>query len=100
MFLAATFDFNTGAMALFRNGERLAGFYAVAGDPWGVAGGGRHETSATDPRGIKIGGSFPQNTQERNPCNCRMDSLMCLDRVVLPIEIKAQYRLVTETSRW
>jgi glucose/arabinose dehydrogenase len=100
VFLAATFDFNTGAMALYRNGERLAGFYAVAGDPWGVAGGGRHETSATDPRGIKIGGSFPQNTQERNPCNCRMDSLMYLDRVVLPIEIKAQYRLVTEPSRW
>jgi len=100
VFLAATFDFDTGAMALFKNGERLPGFYAVAGDPWGVAGKGPHPTSATDPRGIKIGGSFPQNTQERNPCNCRMDSLMYLDRVVLPIEIKAQYRLVTPTTRW
>jgi glucose/arabinose dehydrogenase len=100
VFLAATFDFDNGTMALFRNGERLSGSYVVAGDPWGVAGGGPHPTSATDPRGIKIGGSFPQNTEERNPCNCRIDSLMYLDRAVLPIEIKAQYRLVTSPSRW
>jgi hypothetical protein len=56
-------------------------------------------TSATDPRGIKIGGSFPQNTQERNPCNCRMDSVMFLDRVARPHEIRAQYRLVTRPAR-
>jgi hypothetical protein len=96
VFLAATFDFNTGQMALYRNGETVPGFYVVPGDPWGVAGPGPHPTSATDPRGIKIGGSFPQNTQERNPCNCRMDSLMFLDRVVPPNEVRAQFRLVTE----
>jgi hypothetical protein len=95
VFLAATFDFDNGTMALFRNGVRLNGFYVVAGDPWGVAGPGRHVTSATDPRGIKIGGSFPQNTQERNPCNCRMDSLMFLDRAVHPLEVLGQYLLVT-----
>ena len=95
VFLAATFDFNTGAMALYRNGEPMPGFYTVPGDPWGVAGTGPHYTSATDPRGIKIGGSFPQNTLERNPCNCRMDSLMFLDRAVLPAEVMQQYRLVT-----
>jgi hypothetical protein len=95
VFLAATFDFDTGAMALYRNGKPLPGFYTVAGDPWGVAGPGRHHTSATDPRGIKIGGSFPQNTLERNPCNCRMDSLMFLDRAVLPAEVRQQYRNVT-----
>ena len=100
VFLAATFDFNTGAMALYRNGEPLSGFFVTPGDPWGVSTPGPHVTSATDPRGIKIGGSFPQNTQERNPCNCRMDSIMFLDRAVLPIEIKAQYRLVTTPSRW
>jgi hypothetical protein len=95
VFLAATFDFDTGRMALYRNGAPLSGFYTVPGDPWGVAGPGSHYTSATDPRGIKIGGSFPQNTLERNPCNCRMDSLMFLDRAVLPAEVRQQYRYVT-----
>ncbi|HMG21995.1 MAG TPA: hypothetical protein VK607_11775, partial [Kofleriaceae bacterium] len=95
VFLAATFDFNSGKMALYRNGKPLSGFYVTPGDPWGVAGPGPHPTSATDPRGIKIGGSFPQNTQERNPCNCRMDSVMFLDRVVNPIEVALQYLFVT-----
>jgi len=98
VFLAATFDFDTGEMALYRNGERLDGFYVVAGDPWEVGGPGPHYTSATDPRGIKIGGSFPQNTRETNPCNCRMDNLMFLDRVVDTGEVKHQYLHVTEGS--
>src|SRR5918997_5546599 len=74
--LAATFDYTTGEMALYRNGRSVPGFYTVAGDPWQVDGTG---TSPTNPRGIKIGGSFPQDTAERNPCNCRMDGLMFLD---------------------
>ncbi|HEY6179358.1 MAG TPA: PQQ-dependent sugar dehydrogenase [Kofleriaceae bacterium] len=98
VFLAATFDFNTGALALYRNGEPLSGFLVTPGDPWGVATPGTHVSSATDPRGIKIGGSFPQNTQERNPCNCRMDSIMFLDRVVQPREVRKQFRLVTRAS--
>jgi glucose/arabinose dehydrogenase len=93
--LAATFDFNTGAMALYKDGRPVPGFYVLPGDPWGVAGPGRHPTSATDPRGIKIGGSFPQDTLERNPCNCRMDSLMFLDRAISPREVQQQYRFVT-----
>jgi hypothetical protein len=96
VFLAATFDFDTGAMALYRNGQPLEGFYTLPGDPWGVAGPPEPDfTSATNPRGIKIGGSFPQNTRETNPCNCRMDSLMFLDRAVSKREVKRQYRLVT-----
>jgi hypothetical protein len=95
VFLAATFNFDDGTMALYRNGQPLSGFNVVPGDPWGVAGPGRHVTSPTDPRGIKIGGSFPQNTEERNPCNCRMDSLMFLDREVHPALVRAQYQLVT-----
>ncbi|MGH3461824.1 MAG: hypothetical protein ACRDP9_10145 [Kribbellaceae bacterium] len=47
----------------------------------------------TDPRGIKIGGSYPQNNRENNVCDCRMDSLMFLDRVVTPGEVLAQYLL-------
>ncbi|MEV0227112.1 hypothetical protein [Streptomyces sp. NPDC050704] len=93
VFLAATFDFTTGTMALYRNGERLDGFYALPGDPWDLSGPGPHRTSPTDPRGIKIGGSFPQNTREANPCDCRMDSLMFLNRAVDGDLIRAQYRL-------
>jgi hypothetical protein len=96
VFLAATFDFDTGVMALYRNGRPLAGFYTVAGDPWGVEGAPEpDQASATDPAGIKIGGSFPQDTLERNPCNCRFDSLMFLDRVVTPREVALQYRRFT-----
>ena len=95
VFLAATFDFNKGAMALYRNGQPLDGFYTRNDDPWEVSGPGPHYASATDPRGIKIGGSFPQNTRETNPCNCRMDSLMFLDRAVTAYEIRQQYRLAT-----
>jgi hypothetical protein len=96
VFLAATFDFDTGTMALFRNGRPLDGFYSVAGDPWGVEGEPEPDlASATDPAGIKIGGSFPQDTLERNPCNCRFDSLMFLDRVLTHREIWLHYRLTT-----
>lgn len=86
--LAATFDYTTGEMALYRNGEPIEGFYTNAGDPWQVDGTG---TSETDPRGIKIGGSFPQDGTERNPCNCRMDALMFLDTDLTPSEVERQY---------
>ena len=93
VFLAATFDFNSGKMALYRNGAPVSGFYATPGDPWGLnASPGPHYTSATDPAGIKIGGSFPQNTLERNPCNCRFDSIMFLNRAVRSGEVNAQYQ--------
>jgi len=97
VFLAATFDFDDGTMRLYKNGRPLAGSYVLPGDPWGVSGPPEPDrTSATDPRGIKIGGSFPQNTEEKNPCDCRMDSLMFLDRVVTAREVRQQYhRAVT-----
>lgn len=94
VFLAATFDFDTGSMALFRNGRRLDGFYTRTDDPWVVEGPPEPDlASPSDPRGIKIGGSYPQNTRENNPCNCRMDQLMFLNRVVSPLEIRLQYYL-------
>ncbi|MFI1395522.1 LamG-like jellyroll fold domain-containing protein [Streptomyces sp. NPDC020681] len=90
--LAATFDYDDGTMALYRNGRAVPGFYTLTGDPWGVAGPPEPDTaSPSDPRGIKIGGSYPQNTKEGNPCNCRMDELMFLDRALTPGEIRAQY---------
>jgi hypothetical protein len=99
VFLAATFDFDTGAMALYRNGLPIGGFYVLPGDPWQLQGTpGPHLSSPTDPRGIKIAGSFPQNTREANPCDCRFDSLMFLDRAVRPWEVFGQY--VVAAHRW
>jgi hypothetical protein len=96
VFLGATFDYDTGTMALYKNGQPLAGFYVLPGDPWTLVGPPEPDfASETDPRGIKIAGSFPQNTRENNPCNCRFDSLMFLDRVVSRWEILLQYLLVT-----
>lgn len=94
VFLSATFGFTHGTMALYKNGRPIPGSYAVAGDPWSVNGPGLHVSSATDPRGIKIGGSFPQNTREANPCNCRIDNLMFIDRALTPLEVNQQYRWV------
>ncbi|MEU5947613.1 LamG-like jellyroll fold domain-containing protein [Micromonospora sp. NPDC047465] len=90
--LAATFDFNTGALALYCNGQPVDGFHTRTDDPWLVSGPGPHVTTASDPRGIKIGGSFPQDTLERNPCDCRMDALMFLDTVVSASDVEKQYR--------
>jgi glucose/arabinose dehydrogenase len=87
--LAATFDYTEGTMALYRNGQAVDGAYTNAGDPWQVDGTG---ASPTDPRGIKVGGSFPQNGAERNPCNCRMDTLMFLDDSLSAAEVARQYR--------
>jgi hypothetical protein len=93
VFLAATFDFDDGTMRLYKNGNPLEGSYVLPGDPWAVSGPPEPDlTSATDPRGIKIGGSFPQNTEEKNPCDCRIDGLMFLNRVVTPWEVRQQYR--------
>jgi hypothetical protein len=97
VFLTATFDFDEGTMALYKNGRPLEGFYTLSGDPWAVSGAPEPDfTSQTDPRGIKIGGSFPQNTQEQNPCDCRLDSLMFLNRVATEKEVLQQYRWATK----
>ncbi|WP_243866470.1 LamG domain-containing protein [Actinophytocola oryzae] len=92
VFLAATYNYDTGKMVLYRDGRPLDGFYTVTGDPWLLTGDPEPDvTTASDPRGIKIGGSFPQNTVERNPCNCRMDELMFYNRSLTPNEVWLQY---------
>ncbi|MFB9834397.1 hypothetical protein [Actinoallomurus acaciae] len=92
VFLAASFDYDHGTMRLYKDGRPLDGFYTTAGDPWQVGTPGTHLTSPTDPRGIKIGGSFPQNTAEKNACDCRFDGLMFLNRAVTGKEVWQQYR--------
>ena len=93
--LAATFNYDTGVMALYRNGEALAGFYTLSGDPWAINGGAEPDlTSATNPGGIKIGGSFPQNSEDRNPFNGRVDDLMSFNRALNAEEVRGQYQLM------
>ena len=90
--LTATFDFDNGTMALYRNGVLLAANYTTGGDPWSVLGGGEPDvTSATSPAGIKIGGSYPQNTQEFNAFNGRFDDLMFFNKPLAAAEVQAQF---------
>lgn len=90
--IAATFDFDAGTMALYRNGAPLAAAYTTTGDIWNVNGGAEPDTtSASAPAGIKIGGSFPQNTRERNAFNGRLDDLMFFKRSLTADEIRKQY---------
>lgn len=90
--LAAAFDFDNGTMALFRNGQPLLANYTTTGDAWGVIGGAEPDlTSAASPAGIKIGGSYPQNTQEFNAFNGRFDDLMFFNRALTAAEVWQQY---------
>ena len=90
--LAATFDYDNGTMVLYRNGEVLPASYSAAGDVWNVVGDPEPDvTSPSYPTGIKIGGSYPQNTGERNPFNGRFDDLMFFDRALTADEIRAQF---------
>jgi hypothetical protein len=90
--LAATFNFDDGTMALYRNGEPLVATYTSETDAWVVAGPPEPDvTSPTAPAGIKIGGSFPQNTMERNPFNGRLDDLMFFNRALGADDVRRQY---------
>jgi len=98
--LAATFNFDDGTMALYRNGEPLPASYTATGDRWKVIGDPEPDvTSASDPAGIKIGGSFPQNTMERNAFNGRFDDLMFFGRALTASEVQAQFARFIETDQ-
>ena len=94
--LAATFNFDDGRMALYRNGMPVPATYTSTSDPWAVSGPPEPDrTSATSPAGIKIGGSFPQNTAERNPFNGRFDDLMFFNTALSAEDVRGQYENVT-----
>ena len=86
-------------LALYRNGVPIEGTYTANDDPWEIGAGGDFATSPTPPRGIKLGGSFPQNTREMNPCDCQMDGLMFIDRVATELEIDQQYQRMMGSQR-
>ncbi len=91
--LAATFDFDSGEIILYKNGVLLeAGESNVAA--WQLTA-GEDRTSATNSGGIKIGGSFPNNLQEQNPFNGRIDELMAFDKALLPRDVYALYRAIS-----
>jgi len=90
--LAATFNFDDGTMALYRNGELLPATYTSSDDNWQLAGEPEPDLATpSNPAGIKIGGSFPQNTAEKNAFNGRFDDLMFFDRELTATEIGAQF---------
>ena len=94
--LAASFDYDEGTMALYRNGERVPADYSGSHDGWQLSGEAKPRvTSATHPAGIKVGGSFPQNTVERNPFNGRFDDLMFFNRALTGDEVRAQFAFFT-----
>lgn len=88
--LAATFDFDNGTMALYRNGSPIGATNTSSANAWNITA-GTDATSATSPAGIKIGGSYPQNTQEKNAFNGRFDDLMFFNRQLSATEVQLQY---------
>ncbi|MFO1489014.1 MAG: LamG-like jellyroll fold domain-containing protein [Verrucomicrobiota bacterium] len=88
--LAATFDFDHGTMALYQNGSPIGATNTTAANAWNITA-GTDLASASNPAGIKIGGSYPQNTQEKNAFNGRFDDLMFFNRALTAVEIAQQY---------
>ncbi len=90
--LTATFDFQTGTMALYRDGEALDATCDQPPEVWRDGDGGSSGiASPTAPAGIKVGGSHPQNTRERNTFNGRLDELMFFNRALGADEVRRQY---------
>jgi hypothetical protein len=92
--LAATFDFDAGVIVLYKNGKPLASAAAQISN-WQIKPGEKNPTSNTAAGGIKIGGSFPDNTVERNPFNGRIDELMFFNKALTADEIAAQFKLIS-----
>jgi hypothetical protein len=91
--LAATFDFDQGEIELYKNGAPLESDDAETSS-WEVS----EETDFTSPTnagGIKIGGSHPNNSEEQNPFNGRIDELMFFNKWLTPAEVQAQFALVS-----
>ncbi|TWT90517.1 hypothetical protein Mal64_09080 [Pseudobythopirellula maris] len=88
--LTATFDFDQGEIFLYKNGLALAADQPQT-DNWDLDPEETNHTSPTNPAGIKIGGSHPNNSQEQNPFNGRIDELTFFNRVVYPREVRGLY---------
>jgi hypothetical protein len=93
--LTATFDFNRGRIQLYKNGALLESSSSGIGN-WETTPGTDY-TSDSNAGGIKIGGSYPDNSEEKNPFNGRTDELMFFNKSLTPGEVAAQFALVSDT---
>jgi Concanavalin A-like lectin/glucanases superfamily len=91
--LAATFDFNRGRISLYKNGQSLAASGTSTGN-WQTTSGTDY-TSTSNAGGIKIAGSYPDNSREKNPFNGRLDELMFFNKTLSASEVAAQFQLVS-----
>jgi len=91
--LTATFDFDDGEIFLYKNGLPLASSVADTGS-WNVDE-NVNLTSSSNAGGIKIGGSYPDNSQEKNPFTGRLDELMFFNKFLSDAEVAAQFQLVS-----
>ena len=92
--LTATFDFDRGEVALYKNGLPIETDNLNVGS-WDLTEGTDY-TSDVPAGGVKIGGSFPDNSQERNPFNGLIDELMAFNQWLSPALVLAQYHLVND----
>jgi Concanavalin A-like lectin/glucanases superfamily len=92
--LTATFNFDSGAIALYKNGLPLASSNTATGN-WRTTSQTDY-TSSSNAGGIKIGGSYPDNSQEFNPFNGRDDELMFFNKTLTAQEVADQFQLVSD----
>jgi hypothetical protein len=88
--LAAAFDFDAGTIALYKNGQPLASDPTNTNN-WRVTP-EKDYTSNTAAGGIKIGGSYPDNSREFNPFNGRIDELMFFNKTLSADEVAEQFK--------
>ena len=91
--LTAAFDFDFGTIELYKNGLPLESSETDT-NSWNVND-NVNRTSNTNAGGIKIGGSYPDNSAERNPFNGRTDELMLFNKTLTADDVAAQFELVS-----
>lgn len=95
--LAACFSFETGAIELYKNGLPLNSTPASTAS-WQSTPESNH-TSNTNAGGIKIAGSYPDNSREFNPFTGRVDELMFFNKMLSADEVKAQFKLISPATQ-
>jgi Concanavalin A-like lectin/glucanases superfamily len=91
--LCATFEFNRGRIMLYKNGQPLDTSFNSTGS-WDTSPQIDY-TSSSNAGGIKIGGSYPDDSQERNSFNGRIDELMFFNKTLTDQEVASQFDLIS-----
>jgi hypothetical protein len=93
--LAVSFGFEVGSIDLYKNGLPLASGAMTSLGNWQLTP-GVDRTSNTAAGGIKLAGSYPDNSQEFNPFNGRSDEIMMFNKALTAAEVLAQFQLVSD----